>query len=55
MQEKKKKPLDGVGSMALGTAMLGNFLPSDADNVARDEALGNFDVHGKKRENDEKN
>ena len=54
MQEKQKKLPDGIGSMALGTAMLGNFLPNDADVVARDEALGNF-ATSQKRENDDKN
>ena len=51
MQEKKKKPLDGAENMALATAMLGNFLPSDADKAARDEALGNFEARavGEKR------
>ena len=49
MQEKEKKPLEGLGSVALGTAMLGNFLPNDADTLARDEALGNFEVKNQKQ------
>lgn len=55
MEENNKKPLNGMEKSALGTTMLGNFVPTELDRGARDISLGNFEPTNKKQDNSDKN